>query len=303
MSQSVSAFYLPKPKKHKKSLFNSVAKSLLSANILRIINSNNLNLSNFNSVNFAQNFLSCCNSTKNMKYSFSVLSNILSGKPVRSSTLLNLFFSGFSLVLSNKLLKFGYSDMNALIADIKSGNLCVSAQNFLQEFSDALAFANKSLGADMASRYGDELPIDVVENCGFLYQDSIALHKISSPDELVNWVSDMAPVTMNLEVCINNSSGQFSDIDSYIQRLCECMLNKLRITVRLGKNIYQNCIIESLNPNVSNVYMFKLFVKLRFNYYSGLYNVNSGNNIILNPTPVTLIEKMLTKPYNAGTFI
>jgi hypothetical protein len=238
-----------------------------------------------------------------MKYSITVLQNILLGKSVRSSKLLNIFYNSFSSVISSKLNGLGYTNIKQFISDLKSGRLNVSPSVFLQEFSEGLILANKSAGQSQSSRYGEVLPIDVVEHCEFMYKDNIAIHKVSSADELINWVSDMTPVILNLKVHINNSSGQLAEIDSYVHRLSECMSNKIRIAVRLGNNIYQNCIIESLNPSFSNVYILTLSITLRFVYHSGLYRVKSGDNVILNPTPITLVEKMLQKPYNAGTFI
>ena len=65
--------------------------------------------------------------------------------------------------------------------------------------------------------------------------------------------------------------------------------------MRVGKDIYENCILTDLSAEVtsnnSSVYDMKITAKLRYNIFEGFYSENSMNYdgiTILNPNPFDL---------------
>ena len=119
-------------------------------------------------------------------------------------------------------------------------------------------------------------------------------------------------VEINLVAHVKNKYGDFSKSNDYVHKLENCMTKDFEyqekqrknnsfqvgagnITLRVGKDIYENCFLKSINAEVtsnsSSVYDMKITAKLQYNVFEGLYSENSmqyDGITILNPNPFNI---------------
>ena len=120
-----------------------------------------------------------------------------------------------------------------------------------------------------AKQFEDELPIDLIESCTFSYGNDVFEHKINF-DGFARLIANGArDVEINLVAHVKNKYGDFSKSNDYVHKLENCMVrdgiikndNESKniyspgagtITLRVGKDIYENCILTDLSAEVTS---------------------------------------------------
>lgn len=160
-----------------------------------------------------------------------------------------------------------------------------------------------------AEQFEDELPIDLIESCTFNYGNEVSEHQISMNEFATLIVNGARDVEINLVAHVKNKYGDFSKSNDYVHKLENCMAKDYsphknnkdnnifsdtagNITLRVGKDIYENCYLKELTAEVtsnnSSVYDMKITAKLLYNIYEGFYSEDSKEYdgiTILNPNP------------------
>ena len=155
--------------------------------------------------------------------------------------------------------------------------------------------------------YEDIIPIHLIESYQFEYKDNISVHKLKN-EQGKEYIA--APGAKNLLITIighiKNENGDFTQSNDYIHKLECCMaqdkwtqdqrkdnngLNSAgTVTLRVGNDIYENCIIKELHTEISSsekngggVYDMKITAKILYNFWDATKNINGITS--LNPQP------------------
>jgi hypothetical protein len=183
-----------------------------------------------------------------------------------------------------------------------------SVVGFLRGFNDGLkVFQDEKNIQAYAEQFEDELPIDLIESCKFEYKDDVSEHVTKTGDVETLMANGAKDVTITLVAHVKNKYGDFSKSNDYVHKLENCMAKDFKpheenkkdkifsefagtVTLRIGKDIYENCFLKELAAEVtsdkSSVYDMKITAKLLYNIFEGMYSEDSREYdgiTILNP--------------------
>ena len=299
METTYAAFYVPKKIK-KKSITSWHSVSGIKNMLTNAANATGLSMkkSDFNLV--AKYAIQRAVSPFVGKYAISGMVDILSGKNVVNKTKRDSFFDVFAPVLNNIAFVSGYSNLLDLSNSLKfSNNLNLS--NFVEMLTEEINSKSNEGNLDY-SGYGYEIPVDVVESCQYIYSEKVAEHSIQGVFDKNIWLSDLGLVKINFVGHMKNAAGELVVSNSYLQKLGECMQNKQPVVLRIGKDVYENCLIENMSPIITNIYEVKLVMSLKYSYSGDKLKNSRFGGKVLNPTTRNNVAYLLSKETFAGIF-
>ena len=167
---------------------------------------------------------------------------------------------------------------------VEAGNINVA--NFVQGFSNGLSVVQQ-MSVEKPAKYGEEIPIDVVEKCEYEYTTTVAEQKIKEIGYLPQYINDLDPVKIKITAHVKNENAELWNINDFNNKLTDIMFQKKAIYFRAGKSIYENCIIARYFPIITNIYDIKFEIDLKINYLLNTFSEqNAGNTRIMNPQKV-----------------
>ena len=297
MEKTYAAFYIPKNTKAKRTIRKSLT-AKIKQKLSKVIKNSVIKskVSDLNSI--AKFMVNKTNSAFKIKYAISGLSDLLSNSKILNQTKRDKFFDVFAPVLNKVSNSLGFENLSQLKDCLASQN-DLNKADFLTLLTDCVLLDLQEGNVDY-SGYGTEIPIDVVESCSYMYKENIAEHPFQNISDRDIWLSDLGLVKINFVGHIKNAKGELVVTNSYMQRLGECMKNKQPVVLRIGKDVYENCLIENMSPVITNIYELKLVMTLKYSY--------SGNNLqnsifggkVLNPNSSGNNAYLLSNQIYAG---
>ncbi len=287
---SMAAIYLPLKPNNFSVPGSSLIKNIRQQISRSISKASGLNLNNFNPAVFAVNIAATCKNVSDVQYIMAVLSLLTEKKAVRNKIVLDMFFDLLAPVLNMQCYQMGFSNLNQMKSAIQSGiNVDISA--FLQGLYNSLSIFNSAQKVNVVyKKYGDVLNIDVVKACSFEFSVKKAEHSIADinadlntggfkiPLGLVNSscnfvVSPLNVVKMSFKGNIYNQNGDLVKTNYIMQKLSYCMSSGILVAFRIGKDVYEKCLIESVRPRIVDAYNLEISLELSIPYKKGFLNV------------------------------
>lgn len=196
-----------------------------------------------------------------------MLTRIVNGESLPSEHLLDLFFNAFAPALNAGLLQTEYNSLKEMRIAIKAGK--INLPNFIDGLATGLdTLYKESINEapetpfERSAKYGVEIPIDVVTKIQYIYSTAVATQKTDGQNQETSYVSTPQDITIKLNANIKNTKGDEWDVNYVIDKIIDTMRSKQRITIRLGKKIYENCIIKSFKPTITNLYDFAFVAEI-----------------------------------------
>ena len=116
------------------------------------------------------------------KYAVGALSKIINGEAVTNKTMLDSLFNTYAPALNAGLAQTGFNSLVEMRNAVQAGNGRVNVANFVQGFSNGLSIVQSATESVDYSKYGEEIPIDSVDNLGYTYNNASATQKIVEYD-------------------------------------------------------------------------------------------------------------------------
>lgn len=258
-NEPIAAFYALKNQnplnKHNPKWTKKIYNSITSA-----AKSSNLSFSNFNSQQFAKNISSGCSSKFVLDHIAEVLRLIILSKPVKDRMMLNLFMDAFAPVLNINLPNTPYKSLFDLRNGLKSGNLTNSVQ-FLQGM--AISFNQVNSISNYANNYELILPVDIVNKVYIEQGEGIFKHSCQIGTNFPIAVPQNSKNKIHLDLTLINSDVNYLYQESALQKLTNCMASAEPVILKIGRNIFKDCVISNLKPVIDeNVHKTGLHVDL-----------------------------------------
>ena len=158
----------------------------------------------------------------------------------------------------------------------------INVANFVQGFSDSMSAITEQMRQENYTKYGEELPIDVVEKFNFKTEKEIGSRKVPIGAVYVTQITDMRLVLIGH---IKNENAQFWRSGDYINKLIAMQMTEKKIILRMGTDFYENCIIKKTEAEITSLYSIKIMVTLKYDFYAGNYSRGKKDGRIMNPEP------------------
>ena len=238
------------------------------------------------------------------RYAVGAVSKIMNGEPITNKTMMDSLFNTYAPALNLGLAQTGYNSLMQMKDAALHGT--INPANFLEGFSSGLQAVTDSLQSDnFADRYGDEIPIDVVEQLDYEYGTTLP-QKSAELSTTTEYISHIDPVKINLTAHIKNKNAELWEVNDTLQILGTMQVDKKPITLRVGKSIYENCCINLMKPIITNINEIKLIMTLQYDYNKEQMSrrINDKSKyMILNPGNKQEIKNLLASEVYTGTIV
>ena len=285
MAKTYAAFYLPPEEKE--------VKLPDQKNVDRTANSLSGTLKNLSEIKslvdvkeMARNIDLQSTTEFTQRYAVGALTKIINGEAVTNKTMLDSLFNTYAPALNAGLAQTGFNSLVEMKNAAQAGNGKINVANFVQGFSNGLSIVQSVAEKSNYSKYGEEIPIDVVDKITSTYQRDVAMQKsIQIPNEKV-YVDQMHPIEYCLFGHVYNKNAEYWSINDIHHKIIDCLNQKTPLICRIGKNIYENCIVKYFNPQITNVYDFYFEIRFEYDYQLGIKSSeNSKGFRVLNANP------------------
>ena len=298
-----AAFYIPEEQKAQEKVdFHMVdyIKNYFTAIPNRIEKA----VKNFDPGEFAKNLNIQGTSEFVQRYAVGALTKILNNEPVTNQTMLDSLFNTYAPALNLALAKTEYNSLMQMKEAVMAGN--VNPAYFLEGFSSGLEAITDSMNnANLGSKYGKEIPIDVVENITYEYKNQVPEQK-TEDGSTIQYVTHFDPVEIKLLAHIKNKNAELWEVNDTMQLLGKAMADSQPITFRVGKSVYENCYIANMKNEISNIHEIKLDINLTYDYdkeQMSQYNRFDKRYRTLNPGNKQSIRNHLASEVYLGTIV
>ena len=158
----------------------------------------------------------------------------------------------------------------------------INVANFVQGFSDSMSAVTEQMRQENYTKYGEELPIDVVEKFNVSTKAGITRQRV---DMITEYVTQIQDIELSLVGYIKNENAQFWRSGDYINKLISMQNKQIHIILRIGSDFYEECVLEKMEAEVTNIYSIKVTAKLKYSFYVGNYSRRKKDGRIMNPEP------------------
>ena len=238
------------------------------------------------------------------RYAVGAVSKIMNGEPITNKTMMDSLFNTYAPALNLGLAQTGYNSLMQMKDAALHGT--INPANFLEGFSSGLQAVTDSLQSDnLADRYGDEIPIDVVEQLDYKYSNTLP-QKSAEMSTSIEYISHVDPVEIKLTAHIKNKNAELWEVNDTLQILGSMQVDKKPVTLRVGKSIYENCYIKEMLPVITNINEIKLVITLQYDYNKDQMSrrINDKSKyMILNPGNKQEIKNLLASEVYMGTIV
>ena len=298
-----AAFYIPEEQKAQVVAEQTIV-SKLTGQLRSGFNKTNLPKLKFDLKNIARNMNIQGTSEFVQRYAVGALTKILNNEPVTNQTMLDSLFNTYAPALNLALAKTEYNSLMQMKEAVMAGN--VNPAYFLEGFSSGLEAITDSMNnANLGSKYGKEIPIDVVESLSYEYKNQVPEQKTEDGSS-IQYVTHFDPVEINLIAHIKNKNAELWEVNDTMQLLGKAMADSQPITFRVGKSVYENCYISTMNPKITNIHEIKLDIRLKYDYdkeQMSQFNRFDKRYRTLNPGNKQSIRNHLASEVYLGTIV
>ena len=228
------------------------------------------------------------------RYATCALSDILLNQPVKDQKMLDYLFNSYAPALNLTLAQSEFNSLQEMYNAALAGQINVA--NFVQGFSDSMSAVTEQMRQENYTKYGEELPIDVVEKFNVNTKAGINRRKV---DMIMEYVTQIQDIQLVLVGYIKNENAQFWRSGDYINKLIFIQDSQKAITLRIGSDFYEECVLEEMDAEITNIYSIKVTVNLLYNFYVGNYSLEKKDGRIMNPEP-SVIGDFPTETKYAG---
>ena len=234
------------------------------------------------------------------RYILGALTNIINGEPVTNRTMLDSLFNTYAPALNATLEQTGYNSITAMKDAAMAGN--INAANFITGFANGLNAIEEEKDLLLRNpKYGDEIPIDIVEMCKFGYNMPAVEHKVPLGKSAIDYIKDISPVNMEINAHVKNEYAEVWAMNDFSNKIVDAMMKKEFVIFRIGKTIYENVLITDYIPTITNIYDISFTLKLSYNSFLGRSSRrNSKGYHIINANVNQEIVNMLAQEEYVG---
>ena len=137
------------------------------------------------------------------------------------------------------------------------------------------------------SKYGEEIPIDVVEKLEYTYSLNKPEQTINNMDiNIKQYLSNLQPITVILSAHIKNENAELWSINDTSAKIVDCMAQKKEFIVRFGKSIYENCIFAEFKPIITSIYDMSFTANITLNYNTVAESYSDKKTHIMKQKPI-----------------
>ena len=283
MAKTYAAFYLPPEEKEVK-LPDQKNVDRIKGSLLQSYN----NIQNYMSVDdiktMARNIDLQSTTEFTQRYAVGALTKIINGEPVTNKIMLDSLFNTYAPALNAGLAQTGFNSLVEMRNAAQAGNGQINVANFVQGFSDGLSIVQSVADkTDYRSKYGEEIPIDVISKFIYTYKTETAYQKIEDVEFLPQYINDLEPLNIKIFGHVKNENAELWNMNEFSNKLVDIMLKKEKLYFRVGKSIYENCIISLYQPTIKNIYDIKFEMDIKMQYQLNTYSQNDNPLIKMNP--------------------
>ena len=228
------------------------------------------------------------------KYAAGALSKIINGEPVTNKTMLDSLFNTYAPALNAGLAQTGFNSLVEMRNAVQTGNN-INVPNFIQGFANGLTVI-QDLCKEKPSKYGEEVPIDVITSLVYEYKREIAQKTIDKKINLSQYIGPLDPATITIKANVKNENAELWNINDFNHKIVNHFMDQSPITFRVGKSIYENCIIDWYKPTITNIYSISFEMKINYDFYMNTNTQEkkeSGGLLLMNPNPTN--QKLINK--------
>ena len=195
--------------------------------------------------------------------------------------MLDSLFNTYAPALNAGLAQTGFNSLVEMRNAVQAGNGQINVANFVQGFSNGLSTVQNLADTNNYSKYGEEIPIDVVTSCAYTYTTDKAYQAIADLGSLPQYITGLDAVKIKISGHVKNENAELWGINDFNNKLVDSMMSKTLLYLRVGKSIYENCTIVSYKPTIENIYNISFDMEIEFEY-----NLNSSSEYIEGKTRV-----------------
>ena len=278
-----SALYIPQ-EKIKPITSDPAAVSRIKDTLAAAMQKANVNQLNYNLTNLSKNMAIMATTELTQRYVAAAVSKIISGEPITSRTLLDTLFNTYAPAFNGMLEQMGYNSITQMRDAARAGILNVP--NFLNGFSNTLAVVTETFFSDsQIEKYGEEIPIDVIEQFESEYESQVAAHPFAEGVDIRDYVKNLGEVKMKILAHVRNNTGRMWSIGDFSNKILDAMDQKRPVLFRMGKDIYENVLITYYKPTITNIYDISFEMKLSHKRFLGRKSrVKNGGYRVMNGT-------------------
>ena len=242
-----------------------------------------------------------CGTAFTQRYAAGALSKIINGEPVTNKTMLDSLFNTYAPALNAGLAQSGFNSLVEMRNAIQTGNGSINVPNFIQGFSNGLNTVKDATTREAISKYGEEIPIDVITQCVFEYGREVAEKKIKADQtlDLAQYIGELDPVKITIDAHVKNENAELWSINDFSNKIIDQFTTQKEIIFRAGKSIYENCIISFYKPTITSIYDISFQIKLEYNYKMNTKSQKRNGYMIMNPNPT---NKKLANKYSEEVY-
>ena len=200
-------------------------------------------------------------------------------------TMLDSLFNTYAPALNAGLAQTGFNSIVEMRNAAQAGNGQINVANFVQGFSNGLSIVQSATERVNFSKYGEEVPIDVISECVYEYDRIIAKQKIVGKIDLSQYVGDLDPVTITIKAHVKNENAELWSVNDFSNKIIDLFMKEESIIFRAGKSIYENCIITSYQPTITNIYDISFTMTLSYNHKMNLQSQEGNGYRVIKPNP------------------
>ena len=228
-----------------------------------------------------------CGTAFTQRYAAGALSKIINGEAVTNKTMLDSLFNTYAPALNAGLAQSGFNSLVEMRNAVQTGNGNINVPNFIQGFSNGLNTVKDVTTREAISKYGEEIPIDVITQCVFEYGREVAEKKIKADQtlDLAQYIGELDPVKITIDAHVKNENAELWSINDFSNKIIDQFTTQKGIIFRAGKSIYENCIITFYKPTITSIYDIDFQIKLEYNYQMNTKSQKTNGYIIMNPNP------------------
>ena len=231
-----------------------------------------------------------CGTAFTQRYAAGALSKIINGEAVTNKTMLDSLFNTYAPALNAGLAQSGFNSLVEMRNAVQAGNGNINVPNFIQGFSNGLNTVKDVTTREAISKYGEEIPIDVITQCVFEYGREVAEKKIKADQtlDLAQYIGELDPVKITIDAHVKNENAELWSINDFSNKIIDQFTTQKGIIFRAGKSIYENCIITSYKPTITSIYDIDFQITIKYNYQMKQHSYEEKGYRIVNPNPYNI---------------
>ena len=279
MTMTTAAFYIPNDNIVAKKV-NEEASEKSRGMLLSALKNQHTEIQNFDLKKMCDNLTLQGKVEFVQRYATGALTKIINGEPITNKTMLDSLFNTYAPAINASLAKSGYNSVMAMKDAAAHGT--INASSFLGAFNSGLiAVDETSKSNTLFEKYGEEIPIDVVEKCYFKYETLAAQQKTAQNNESL-YIDSSKAVAIVLTAHVKNKNAELWNINDYSFKLASMMSRKEADVLRIGKDVFEDAILKIYAPEITNANDIKFIANISYQYkiLKDNSNYNTDNSLI-----------------------